>query len=46
MSSDEGLRSLEAVNFREWFETYVQGILAGNYIYSEDYNGIVSIDDI
>lgn len=43
---DEETRSLEAGSFKEWFETYIQGILEGHYIYSEDYNGIVSVDDI
>lgn len=43
---DDDVRPLVADSFREWLTDYVEALEAGEYVYSKDYEGIVSIDDI
>lgn len=45
MWHDSSERELLANNFTEWFSSYVSDILAGKYVYSDDYGSIVSIED-
>ncbi len=37
-------RELKAPNFGAWFEDYVAGVLAGKYVYSEEYGGLIDVD--
>ncbi|MFD2721930.1 SMI1/KNR4 family protein [Hymenobacter monticola] len=46
MWHDDAERPLIAHSFAEWMTDYVQGLEAGEYAFSEDYDGIVSIDDL
>lgn len=39
-------RELIANSFAVYFEAYVSGLIAGKYIYSKEYNGIVNADDL
>lgn len=45
MWHDMGERELKAPSFEEWFEEYVEAVIAGEFVYSKDYGGIVSKDD-
>ena len=42
MWHDDPERSVKATSFGEWFEDYLIGIFHGNFVYSEDYGGIVN----
>lgn len=46
MWHDDAERALVAPSFREWLKQYYEGIEAGLLVFSEAYNGIVSIDDV
>lgn len=46
MWHDDDERPLAASSFREWLEDYAAGLEAGEYVYSEDYGGVISVDDI
>lgn len=46
MWHDDAERSLEAESFGAWVTQYVQGINNGEYVYSEDYGGMVSVADL
>ena len=46
MWHDDTERPLVASSFTEWFMQYVKGLEAGNYAFSEDCGGIVSVDDL
>jgi len=46
MWHDDDTRPLVADSFREWLENYIDALEASEYVYSEDYGGIVSVDDI
>lgn len=46
MWHDDDIRPLVANSFREWITEYVEALEGGEYIYSDDYEGIVSIDNI
>ncbi len=46
MWHDMAERGVEADSFEAWFRTYVDQVLAGEYVYSEDYAGIVPKDDV
>ena len=39
-------RGVEAGSFREWVTTYIEGLEAGHYQWSEDWHGIVHKNDI
>jgi cell wall assembly regulator SMI1 len=46
MWHDDGERTLLAPSFAEWMTQYVTALEAGKYVFSEDYNGIVSVDEL
>lgn len=46
MWHDFGERALLAPSFQVWFQNYVQAILDGKYVYSEDYETLVPIEDV
>lgn len=46
MWHDDAERPLLAISFREWMSEYVDALEAGDYVFSEDYDGIVSVDDL
>ena len=46
MWHDDLPRELEAVGFKVWFESYVSGVIAGDYVCVEEYDGIVKKEDI
>jgi cell wall assembly regulator SMI1 len=37
-------REIESISFSEWFSNYVNNVIAGKYIYSEDFGGLTDID--
>ncbi len=41
MWHDMEMREVKAGSFGEYFDTYVAGVLAGKYVYSEEYGGLV-----
>lgn len=43
---DDSLREKVASSFEEWLEAYAQGLESGKYVYNEDYEAIVRIDDL
>lgn len=43
---DEATRSVEADDFIAWFAAFVEACEAGEYLYSDDYGGLVSADDV
>lgn len=46
MWHDDAERPLVATSFTEWLAQYVAGLEAGDYAFSEDYDGIVAVDDL
>ncbi len=46
MWHDSEEREIKAISFRKWFEQYVNEVEAGKYVYSADYEAIVSSNDI
>lgn len=46
MWHDDEERKLLAPGIREWLQQYAEQLESGQIIFSEDYNGIVSIDNI
>lgn len=46
MWHDMEARELKAKNFAEYFETYVNGVLAGKYVYAKEYGGLINADDV
>jgi cell wall assembly regulator SMI1 len=46
MWHDDAKRTLLADSFAEWIEQYVTGLESGAYVFSEDYDGIISRDDL
>ena len=46
MWHDDPEREVKAKTFREWFEQYVDDLIAGKYVYSDDYEAIVNVNDI
>lgn len=46
MYHDSGDREIVAPSFREWLDKYAEGLESGQYVFSDYYNGIVSIDDV
>ena len=45
MWHDNPSRTLEAHSFGAWLEAYVQGLEAGEFVYTEDYRAIINIED-
>ena len=45
MWHDMGERAVQAKSFRAWFSEYVAAVVAGDYVYSDDYGGLVHKDD-
>ncbi len=46
MWHDMEARELKAKSFGEYFEAYVAGVLAGQYVYAKEYGGMVGADDV
>lgn len=46
MWHDDGEREVKAKSFYEWFSQYVQDIENGKYVYHDDYEAIVNVNDI
>ena len=46
MWHDSAERELIASSFKEWISNYVSDLEKGNYVYSEDWGGIISKDDL
>jgi cell wall assembly regulator SMI1 len=46
MWHDDAERTLLAGSFSEWMEQYVVGLESGEYVFSEDYDGIISKDNL
>ena len=46
MWHDDAERSIEASSFAAWLGDYVAALESGQYVYSDDYGGIVNSDDI
>lgn len=46
MWHDDPERRVMAPSFRAWLQEYAEGLESGEYVYSEDYNGIVKATDI
>lgn len=44
MWHDMGTRGVEASTFKAWFTQYVDAVIAGKYIYSEDFGGLIDVD--
>lgn len=44
MWHDDGARPREAPSFRAWMTRYVEGLEAGDYAYSQEYDGIVPLE--
>lgn len=44
MWHDMGARDVEASSFKQWFTKYVDAVLAGKYVYSEDFGGLIDAD--
>lgn len=44
MWHDMGDREIKAASIEEWFENYVKAVLAGRYVYSEDFGGLIDRD--
>lgn len=45
MWHDSAERTLLAPDFGAWFKTYVDAVCAGDYVYAEEYDAIVSRED-
>jgi cell wall assembly regulator SMI1 len=46
MWHDDAERQVLAESFRGWLEQFANDLEAGRYALSEEYDGLVSIDDI
>lgn len=46
MWHDDAIRTLEAKSFTEWINEYVIKLQNGDYIYSEDWGGVINKDNI
>jgi len=46
MWHDMGDREILGKNFSRWFAKYVNAVLEGKYAYSEDYGGLISVDEL
>jgi cell wall assembly regulator SMI1 len=46
MWHDDPQRQIVAPSFQVWLEQYAEGLESGRYVFSDDYNGIISVDDL
>ena len=46
MWHDDSEREIKGKSFEDWFSQYVKDIENGKYVYSDDYEAIVNVDDI
>lgn len=46
MWHDSGERYIHQTDFKTWFNQYVDDVLSGNYVYSEDDDAIINKDDL
>lgn len=46
MWHDAAERGIVAPSFRVWLKQYAEGLESGQFIFSEEYNGIVKADDV
>lgn len=46
MWHDAGEREVLATSFKNWFRSYVDEVVDGQYAYSDDYGGLVRIDEL
>jgi cell wall assembly regulator SMI1 len=46
MWHDDPERDVIADSFQEWFADYVGAVLRGEYVYSDEYGGIVDVEDV
>jgi cell wall assembly regulator SMI1 len=46
MWHDEGSRAIDAQSFSAYFTTYVADVIAGQYVYSDEYGGLVAVEDL
>lgn len=46
MWHDDGERKIIASGFRDWLQKYADELESGSYIFSEDYYGIVNVDNL
>jgi cell wall assembly regulator SMI1 len=44
MWHDMADRTIKARSFELWFRQYVYAVLAGKYVYSEDFGGLTNVD--
>ena len=44
MWHDMGTRVVAGTSFRHWFVKYVDAVVAGKYVYSEDFGGLINAD--
>lgn len=44
MWHDMGTRAVQASGIAQWFRRYVDAVLAGKYVYSEDFGGLTDAD--
>lgn len=46
MWHDDAAREIVSLSFRAWLQQYAEDLESGHLIFSEEYNGIVNIDDL
>ncbi len=46
MWHDDAERRIVAPIFRAWLQNYAEGLESGQFIFSEEYSGIVNVNDI
>jgi len=46
MWHDDAERDIKARSFNEWFTQYVKDVEQGQYVYHDDYEAIVNVNDI
>ena len=46
MWHDDATREIVAPSFRAWLQQYAEGLESGRFIFSEEYAGIVNVDDL
>lgn len=46
MWHDDAARKIIAPSFRDWLQSYAEGLESGKFVFSDEYNGIVNVDDV
>jgi cell wall assembly regulator SMI1 len=46
MWHDDAERKIIAPSFRDWLQSYAEGLESGKFVFSDEYNGIVNVDDV